>query len=117
MKNQERHAAANRRLADAVLGSAGATSPDLRRAIEARAAVLGGGQRPESPPLPEPLAAWVEKVARHAYKTTDEDVEALKHAGYSEDEIFEATVATALGAGLARLERGLAALRGEDSHG
>ncbi len=41
---------------------------------------------------------------------TDADVEALKAAGLSEDEIFEATVAAAVGAGLARFEAGLRTL-------
>ena len=36
---------------------------------------------------------------------------ALKEAGYSEDEIFEHTVAAALAAGLERLDAGLRALR------
>jgi alkylhydroperoxidase family enzyme len=44
----------------------------------------------------------------------DEDVAALKHAGLSENAIFEATASAALGAALARLERGLAALGGGD---
>ena len=39
-----------------------------------------------------------------------EDVQGLLQAGLSEDEIFEATVAAALGAGLKRLRAGLAAL-------
>jgi alkylhydroperoxidase family enzyme len=52
-------------------------------------------------------------VALHAYKTTDADIEKLLQAGYSEDAIFEITLSAALGAGRARLERGLAALKGE----
>ncbi len=55
----------------------------------------------------------MDTVARHAYKTTDAHVAALKQAGYSEDAIFELTLSAALGAGMARLERGLAALKGE----
>jgi alkylhydroperoxidase family enzyme len=41
---------------------------------------------------------------------TDADVEALKAAGFSEDEIFEQTVATAVAAGLERLDAGMATL-------
>ncbi len=59
------------------------------------------------------LAAHVDTVARHAWRVAPEDVAALRAAGLSEDAIYEATVAAALGAGLLRLERGLAALRGE----
>jgi hypothetical protein len=37
----------------------------------------------------------------------------LRRAGYSEDAIFEITVSAALGAGMIRLERGLAAMKGD----
>jgi alkylhydroperoxidase family enzyme len=56
----------------------------------------------------------VDKVARHAYKVTDGDVAALQQAGSSDDAVFEVTVSAALGAALGRLERGMAALRGEE---
>ena len=46
------------------------------------------------------LAAYLEKVRTHAYKVTDADVEQLKAAGLSEDEIFEQTVAAAISEGL-----------------
>jgi hypothetical protein len=86
----------------------------LRRAVEAHAARLGGADR-EVPELPEDLNDYVSKVALHAYKTTDGDVERLKEAGYSEDAIFEITLCAAMGAGLARMERGLALLKGGDN--
>src|SRR5688572_12076921 len=63
--------------------------------------------------VPAALASYVSKVAQHAYKVTDEDVEALKRAGYSEDELFEITVSAAVGASLKRLDIGLAALAGK----
>jgi alkylhydroperoxidase family enzyme len=53
---------------------------------------------------------YLEKVVRHAYKVTDADVEALRADGWSEDAIFEATLAAALGAARMRLKQGLAAL-------
>ena len=62
--------------------------------------------------VPEVAGAYVEKVRRHAYLVTDRDVEHLLQAGYSEDQIFELTVATAYGAARARLDRGLGALDG-----
>jgi hypothetical protein len=40
-------------------------------------------------------------------------VAALRRAGYSEDAIFETAISAAIGGGLARLERGLAALEGD----
>jgi len=55
-------------------------------------------------PAPAEMATYLEKVRLHAYKVTDADVQALKDAGYSEDEIFEQTVAVAISEGLRRLE-------------
>ena len=109
----DRYTAQVRRLVDAVLTSAGDTDPDIRRAVEGRAAALGGRSVGTTCELPAALDAYVDKVARHAYKVTDEDIAALRQAGYSEDAIFEITVSAALGAAMARLERGLAALRGD----
>jgi alkylhydroperoxidase family enzyme len=54
-------------------------------------------------PVPE-LAAYLEKVRTRAYTVTDADVEQLKEAGLSEDEIFEQTVAVAISEGLRRLD-------------
>jgi alkylhydroperoxidase family enzyme len=78
--------------------------------------VLAGRSRAADAVLPQPLAAFVDKVARLAYEVTDEDVEALRTAGYSEDAIFEAVVSTAAGAGLCRLAIGMAAL-GQEGKG
>lgn len=61
--------------------------------------------------IPEPLAAYAEKVARYAYKVTDDDIAALRAAGYSEDQLFEATLSIAFGAAQTRLQAGLDALR------
>jgi alkylhydroperoxidase family enzyme len=72
---------------------------DLRRAAE-----------PDRPAPPE-FAAYLDKVRRHAYEVTDADVQALKDAGYSDDEIFEQTVSAAVAVGLERLHAGLQTLR------
>ena len=71
---------------------------DLRRAAQ-----------PDRPAPPE-FAGYLEKVRSEAHRITDADVQALKDAGYSDDESFEHTVSAAVGAGLHRLERGLACL-------
>lgn len=60
--------------------------------------------------LPEAAQRYVEKVRRHAYRVVDDDVEALREAGYDEDAIFELTLAAALDAGMARLAAGRSAL-------
>jgi alkylhydroperoxidase family enzyme len=62
-------------------------------------------------PAPADFGPYLEKVRRHAYEVTDGDVETLKEAGHSEDEIFEQTVSTAVAAGLERIDAGLEALR------
>ena len=59
------------------------------------------------PPIAQP---YTDKVRLHAYKVIDRDVEDLKTAQWSEDQIFELTVATALGAGLSRLAQARSAL-------
>jgi alkylhydroperoxidase family enzyme len=53
---------------------------------------------------PEAMTAYLGKVHERAYTVTDCDVEALKAAGLSEDEIFEQTVAAAIDQGLRRLD-------------
>ena len=90
-----------------MLGGFGTTPEALRRAVLERAAGTRDGVPPE-------LTTYVDTVARHAYKVTDQDVAALQAAGHSDDGIFEITVAAAVGAAMHRLERGMAALRGEE---
>ncbi len=109
----ERYADLTRRLRQAVLGTgrSAATDPALRQAVEARAASWGSRPGPRAD-VPAALAPFVDQIARQAYKVTDDDVRALRQAGYSEQAIFEITASAALGAGLSRLERGLAALQG-----
>lgn len=111
----DRHLAIRQKLIDAVLTTPGETDSALRRQIEARAARLAGVERPVGDAVPEALRPYLDKVARHAYKVTDEDVQALQEQGYSEDAILEITLSAALGAGMSRLERGLAALKGATS--
>jgi alkylhydroperoxidase family enzyme len=50
------------------------------------------------------MSAYLAKVRGGAYAVTDDDVEQLKGSGFTEDEIFEQTVAAAVGEGLRRLE-------------
>jgi hypothetical protein len=98
-----------------VLDGPGVTDPALRQAIEARSAAISGrlGDTAGAGPIPEDLIGFADKVATSAWRVTGEDVEAILAAGYSQDEVFEITVSAAMGAAHGRLERGLAALRGE----
>ena len=52
----------------------------------------------------------VDKVARHAYRLTDEDFASARRAGLGDDELFELVVATAVGAGMARRAIGRSAV-------
>jgi alkylhydroperoxidase family enzyme len=63
-----------------------------------------------TPPAPPAMGAYLAKVANRAYAVTDADVEALKAAGLSDDEIFEQTVATAIAQGLRRLDAAAAVI-------
>lgn len=60
--------------------------------------------------LPPHLVAVVDKVHRHVYKLTDEDVQAAQAAGVSQGALFELIVLAAVGAATQRLEAGLAAV-------
>jgi hypothetical protein len=86
------------RVIERVLNGPGRSSPAARRAAFGNQDVDARGR------------ALVDKVARHAWKVTRDDVEAAKAAGVSEDEIFELTVCAALGQAARQLEAGLAAL-------
>jgi hypothetical protein len=94
-----RHEAALERLHDAVLGPEGALPYETRLAL-----ATGRG-------IPAALEPYAVKMARYAYRVTEDDLEALRAAGFDDDAIFEATVTVALGVGLHRREVGLAALR------
>src|SRR5215831_17186271 len=59
--------------------------------------------------LAEPLGTLIDKVAKHAYKVTDEDVTAAKASGFSEDEIFEIVVCAAIGQATRQYDTALAA--------
>lgn len=100
---------------DALLSKPGVCTPAVRASVEAYAASLWGGARQGHEP-PGEIADYVKKVALYAYKTTDEDMALLKEKGYSEDAIFEITLCASMGAGLARLEKGLALLKGGELH-
>jgi alkylhydroperoxidase family enzyme len=56
------------------------------------------------PPAPKAMATYLAKVRDRAYTVTDADVEQLKADGFSEDEIFEQTVAVAIAQGLRRYD-------------
>lgn len=93
----DRFEAARRAIEEAVLRGPGHSDPELRQRLAERRDV------------PEELRVLVEKIERHAYQVTDEDLAALE-ARYSDDERFEIVVAASLGSALLRLHAGLRAL-------
>ena len=82
---------------DRVLNGEGESDPSIRRA-----AAEGRG-------VPADLQALVDKIHRHAYKVTDDDITRLR-AKYDDDQMFEIVVSAALGASRQRLLAGLEAL-------
>jgi alkylhydroperoxidase family enzyme len=74
--------------------------------------LIEGLREAAQPARPEPPAAraYLEKVREKAYAITDRDVEELEASGLSDDEIFELTVAAAVGVGLALLGAALETL-------
>ena len=91
------HAGLRDRVLDGVIDGPGESDPALRLA-----AATGVG-------APANLQPLVDKIHRHAYKVTDDDI-ALTQAHYSDDQMFEIVVSAALGASRQRLLAGLKAL-------
>ncbi|MEV4145815.1 hypothetical protein AB0J40_19235 [Amycolatopsis sp. NPDC049691] len=85
-------------LRESVFDQPAYTSPELRRAA-------GAGEG-----LPAPWAGYVALVRDASHRIGDDDVRALLDAGCGEDEIFEVTVAAAVGAALRSFDAGHAAL-------
>jgi hypothetical protein len=91
----------------AILSTPGATDISLRRALLDRTR-LGCVQ------VPDNLRNLVDKIAERAWTINDEDFDRVRHAGYSEDQIYEVTMAAALGAGLERFDAGLRAIESNE---
>jgi hypothetical protein len=64
----------------------------------------------DSAELTEPLRTLIEKIAKHAYKVTDDDIAAILASGLSEDQIFEVAVCAAFGEATRQYDTALAAL-------
>jgi alkylhydroperoxidase family enzyme len=94
---EDPHASLRDRVLDSVLQGAGESDPAIRKA-----AADGTG-------VPADLQALVDKIHRHAYKVTDDDI-AHAQAKYGDDQMFEIVVSAALGASRNRLLAGLKAL-------
>jgi len=60
--------------------------------------------------LAEPLSSLVDKVARHAYRVTEDDFAAVGASNLSEDQIFEVVVCAAIGEAARQYDNAFAAL-------
>ena len=87
------------RLRHAVLSGPGSLPPHVRQAISEGARLSGA------------LEVFVQKIVAEASTLTDDDIAELHRAHYTDDQIFEAIVSAAVGAGLFRLECVLNLLR------
>ena len=85
------------------------SSPDIRHAVFDYVAALTRRETPAAavPPAAEP---YLRKVALHAYKVLDRDVEAMRAAGFTVDDVFEVTVVAAVSAAATRMRIANAAM-------
>ena len=95
----ERHARLVADLRRAVLEGPGVTAPATRRSVAA------------AEPVAPPLDAYLDKVRDASYRVVDRDVSQLRGAGHGEEEIFELTVAAALGKALQPFDQAMRHLR------
>lgn len=105
--SSSRHARHLTALEKAVLESRGELDPSVRRAIAERAAAASIGERAGEDTVPDALYPYIDKLGSEAYKIVARDFELLQEAGFSEDALFEATLAGAVGTGSLRATLGL----------
>ena len=81
-----------KRLQDAAFSGPGTLDSSVRQAVGAGAQISGA------------LGPYVRKIWQRDYKEIDICIADLRSEGYSDDQIFEATVSAAVGAGIWRLQ-------------
>ena len=91
------HANLRDKVLKSVLTGPGETDPAMRNAVA------------DGKSVPAELHVLVDKIHRHAYKVTDEDMK-RPQAKYGDDQMFEIVVSSALGASRNRLLVGMKAL-------
>jgi len=109
MSSTARYDAFVQRLTQSVLDTLGMRGPRWRRAVLERGSARLSGRDALAPEL----ASYIDKVARHAYQGPPTQSSRRSDTSFA-DMLFEMTVAATVGAALHRLERGMAALCGEE---
>jgi hypothetical protein len=89
---------ARKALASRILEGDGKASPSERRAA------FNNNGRAGAP------GALGDKIAKHAYRVTDQDITAARASGLSEDQVFEIVVCAAIGQASRQYVTALAAL-------
>lgn len=87
-----------------LLGTPGVTTTTLRHFVDGFVAREWGVARKEASDVPQALQPYLRKLAKAAYKITDEDLEALRTADYNDERIYEITMVGAMSAALVGLE-------------
>ena len=90
-------------MVNSVTNGAGDTDKALRQAVFRRG-MADLGFLAANTEIPDNLVRYVDTIARHAAEVTDQDVQNLLDAGWSEAEVFEVTVAASAAAGYGRLK-------------
>lgn len=98
MPSEDRKRSIHRLLVDRILQGRGQAPADQR----ARAF--------DNAELPEPLRLLLNKVATKSAQVTDADVAAAIEAGFTDDQLFELVICSAVGESTRQYEAGLAAL-------
>lgn len=88
-----------RRFGEHLASAPGQLPSEVRRVLRDRAAGTADAGQDVAPEL----AAFGDLVAERSYRVTEQEIAALKAAGHTDDEIFEATAVAAYGAADRRL--------------
>lgn len=94
----DRHGALADDLRQRVFDGPGSLEPVIRRSF-------GSGDG-----LPDELGRFTGGLRHNTYRVGPDDVAGLLASGYTEDQVYEATISVALAAGARRLDAGLAAV-------
>jgi hypothetical protein len=90
------------RFVEHALSSPGRLPPSLRRDVFGCGRGGDGAHDTEQAGVPADLALFADAVANRSYQVTDDQVTEMRADGWSEDQVFEAIVAAAVGAASVR---------------